>query len=264
MNSRRPSARRPDGLRRRERGFSAIELAVASAISLIVFGTFTTAVTDAIGTSVTTVSTTTLQEDARRILERLRRDLTMTGAIPAATDPTGVALPAVFSNGGAPAGLEEFAHDESYLESLAAQFAPAPEPEQPFNPPPFVAPGNEWEPFGFREFVFRLPRDVDGDGRIVTAAGAIEWGPELFGYLVVPRPDEKNGLCDLVRRVVAEDGSVVDEIVCRQIESATFDVVATKEILPIQAIEVHLHLLREDGQGRVRRLHVATTLVMRN
>jgi hypothetical protein len=255
---------RARGARRTDAGYTAAELAVASAISLIVFGVFTTAITDAIGTTVTTVSSTTLQEDARRVLERLRRDLTMTGPIAAAVDPTGTDLPAVFVNGDATGGLAAFAHDQSALAAIAAGFAPAPEPDEPFSPPPFVAPGNEWEPYGFRDFVFRLPRDVDGDGRIVTGAGAVEWGPELYGYLVVPRANDPNALCDLVRRTIAEDGTIADEVVCRQVESATFDVVATKEVLPIPAVEVHLHLLRQDGQGEIRRLHVATTLVMRN
>jgi hypothetical protein len=250
--------------RRGDAGFTAAELAVASAISLVVFGVFTSAITDAIGTAVTTVSSTTLQEDARRVLERLRRDVTMSGRIAAAVDPTGVDLPAVFSNGEAAGGLAAFAHDEGALATIALGFAPAPEPPEPFSPPAYVAPGNEWEPYGFRDFIFRLPRDVDGDGRIVNAAGAIEWGPELFGYLTIPRPNDKNGLCDLVRRTINADGSTVDDVVCRQIESATFDIVTTKEVLPAPAVEVHLHLLREDGQGAIRRLHVATTLVMRN
>jgi hypothetical protein len=256
----RPSRRRG----RRDAGFSALELTVSATILLAVFGAFATAVTDAVSTSVSTVSAASLQEEARRILDRLRRDVAMTGRIDAAVDPTGAALPAVYSNGDAPAGLEIFEHDVETLTNIASEFAPAPTPEEPFNPPPFVAPGNENEPFGFREFVFRLPRDVDGDGRIVSAVGAVEWGPELFAYLVVPRPNEKDGLCDLIRRSVAADGSFTDDVVARQVESVTFDTVETKQVLPMQAVEIHLHLLRRNSSNGLERLHVATTLVMRN
>jgi hypothetical protein len=163
--------------RRRKRGdsgFSAVELAVSSVIVLFVFGAFSSAVVDAVDVSVRTVGGATLQEEARRILDRLRRDITMTGRITAAADPSGVAMPAVFSNNVAPLGLVAFKHDlNSTLEEIAANFAPAPDPPEPLNPPPFVAPGNEWEPYGFREFVFRLPEDVTGDGVIVSPGGAI-------------------------------------------------------------------------------------------
>jgi hypothetical protein len=249
---------------RRDAGFSALELAVSATILLVVFGAFSAAVTDAVGTSVATVSSVTLQEEARRILDRLRRDVGMTGRIDATVDPTGVAMPAVFANGAAPAGLEAFEHDQELLAEIASTFAPAPVPEEPFSPPPFVAPGNEWEPLGFREFVFRLPRDTTGDGRICSTGGQIEWGPELFGYIVVPRNDTKDAVCDLVRRSVDEFGAVTDEIVCRQVEAATFDIVETKEVLPQQAVEIHLHLIRRNTRDGVERLHVATTLVMRN
>lgn len=249
---------------RRDAGFSALELTISASIMLIVFGGFTVAVTDSIGTSVATVSAVTLQEEARRVLDRLRRDVSMTGRITAAVDPSGVALPAVVSNGAAPVGLEVFEHDTGVLTTLAATFAPAPEPEQPFSPPPFVAPGNEQEPLGFRDFIFRVPRDTTGDGRICSTGGAIEWGHELFGYLVVPRNGEKDSICDLVRRTVDAGGNVVDEIVCRQVEAVTFDMVETKEVLPQQAVEIHLHLIRRNTRDGVERLHVATTLVMRN
>ena len=255
---------RSSARRRRDAGFSALELTVSASIMLVVFGGFSVAVTDSIGTSVATVSAVTLQEEARRVLDRLRRDVSMTGRITAAVDPTGVALPAVVTNGAAPAELDAFEHDTELLAAIASTFPPAPEPEQPFSPPPFVAPGNEWEPLGFREFIFRLPRDTTGDGRICSTGGAIEWGPELFGYLVVPRNGEKDAICDLVRRTVDAGGNAVDEIVCRQVESVTFDLVETKEVLPQQAVEIHLHLIRRNTRDGVERLHVATTLVMRN
>ncbi|HYC76537.1 MAG TPA: hypothetical protein VEI02_02815 [Planctomycetota bacterium] len=259
------SAATPRTVRRRERGFTMLEVILAGSMIAFVFGLYASSVADAIGVATTGVSTVSLQEEARRILERLRRDVAMTGGIDAAADPLGVAFPVVSINGQAPTALAtHFQHDVATLTAIASTFAPAPEPPEPFNPPPYVAPGNELEPYGFREFLFRLPRDVTGDGRICSTGGAVEWGPEVFGYLVLPRPGDKNGLCDLVRRSVDEAGAVVDEVICSQIEAATFDTVATKEILPADAVEIHLHLLREDAQGKVRRLHVATTLVMRN
>jgi hypothetical protein len=172
-------------------------------------------------------------------------------------------LPHVFSNGQPDPLMDaSFQHDMAHLAALAATFpAPAPWP-QPANPPPFVAPGSALEPMGIREVVFRLAADMDGDGRVVSAAtGNIEWDDALVGYVLIPN---NRGTLDLVRRRVDAAGVVTDETICRCVEALTFDSVDTKNVLPIDAVEVHLHLRRVTTRGETQRLHLATTVAMRN
>jgi hypothetical protein len=169
----------------------------------------------------------------------------------------------VYSNGQADPAIDPaFTHDTVFLANLAATFPTPPPWPTPANPPPFVAPGSAIEPLGIRECVFRLPADLDNDGRIVSNATAqIEWGPDLFGYLLIPN---NQGTLDLVRRRVDAAGNATDETICRCVEALTFDSVDTKNILPLNAVEVHLHLLRVTSRGRPQRLHLATTLALRN
>jgi hypothetical protein len=231
------------------------------ALSIVVFGGFSMSVTDAVDFSVNGVGGADLQEVGRRALDRIKRDLQSTGRF---MDPDlGLLLPHVYSNG-SPSGLMDpaFDHDNAALASLAATFPVPPPWPAPANPPPFVAPGSELEPLGIRECVFRLPEDLDNNGRIISSATrAIEWGPDLIGYVLVPN---NGGTLDLIRRRVSDAGVVSDETICRCVEALTFDSVDTKNILPLDAVEVHLHLLRTTARGQVQRLHLATTVGMRN
>src|SRR5262249_39689354 len=145
--------------------------------------------------------------------------------------------------------------------ALAASFPPAAPWPHPANPPAFVAPGCELQPKGIREIVFRLSADLDNDGRIVSAAtGNIEWGPMLVGYQLIPNTQ---GTLDLVRRRVT-GANTRDEVICRGIEALTFDTVDTKNVLPMDAVEVHMHLKRKSTRGQIEKLHLSTTVCMRN
>lgn len=246
---------------RSDAGFTLIETAIVLVVSLAIFGGFTLAVTDAVDFSVNSVGSADIQEVGRRALDQIKRDLQSTGRF---VDPTlGLGLPHVYSNGDPDALMDPaFDHDNAALAAVAATFpTPVPWP-QPASPPPFVAPGSEVEPLGIRECVFRLPADLDGDGRIISSAtGAVEWGPDLVGYVLIP--NAQNTL-DLLRRRVDAAGTVTDEVVCRCVEALTFDSVDSKNILPLDAMEVHLHLLRVTARGQTQRLHLATTVAMRN
>jgi hypothetical protein len=252
--------------RHRERGTSLLELLISAAISLVIFGTFALGVVDGIDWSTQSIGTSDVQEIGRRALETIRRDLVRAGRI--TIDPaTGVLLPAVTSNGTAPTALgPAFTHHTQALEDIAAGFPVAPEWAAPANPPPFVAPGSELEPFGLREIIFRVPQDLDGDGRLLSSTtGAIEWSTALMGFVLIPSGDSL-GTLKLVRRTVAQNGTgaVKDEVVCGNVEALTFDTTETKNILPKDAIEIHLHMARRDTRGRVQRMHLATTVAMRN
>jgi hypothetical protein len=253
--------RRNPATPRRDAGFTLVEIAIVLVVSLVVFGGFTLSITDAVDFSVNSVGSADLQEIGRNSLDRIKRDLQSTGRFVDAT--IGIQFPHVYSNGTPdPAMDPAFDHDNVLLTNLAATFPPAPVWPTPANPPPFVAPGSEVEPLGIRECVFRLPEDQDGDGRIVSSVtGLVEWSPDLIGYVLIPNV---RGTLDLVRRRVDATGNVTDETICRCVEALTFDSVDTKNILPMDAVEVHLHLLRVTARGQTQRLHRATTVAMRN
>jgi hypothetical protein len=243
-----------------ESGSTMVELILVLVLTAVVIGGFSMSVTDAVDFSVNGVGHADLQQIGRSAMDRIKRDMQSTGRF---IDPVlGIQLPHVFSNGQPAAAIPPpFNHDNAYLANLAATF-PVPTPPPPGNPPPFVAPGSELEPLGIRECVFRLPTDLDGDGRIVSSAtGNIEWSSELVGYILVPNAQ---GSLDLLRRRVSSAGAVTDEIICRCVEALTFDSVDSKNILPLLAVEVHLHLRRTTSRGQVQRLHLATTTGMRN
>src|SRR5262245_16067300 len=176
-----------------------VELILVLVLTAVVIGGFSMSVTDAVDFSVNGVGQADLQQIGRNAMDRIKRDLRATGRF---VDPaTGVQLPHVFSNGQPNGALPPaFDHDNAYLAGLAGTF-PTPAPPPPGNPPPFVAPGSEIEPMGIRECVFRVPTDLDSDGRIVSSAtGNIEWSDELIGYVMVPNPQ---GSLDLLRRRVS-------------------------------------------------------------
>jgi prepilin-type N-terminal cleavage/methylation domain-containing protein len=242
-------------------GFTLLESIIVLVLSLVIFGTFSLSVSDAVDFSTHNVGAADLQEIGRRTMDIIKRDVAATGWL--ADAATGIDLPSVGSNGNCDAALQpEFEHDAIALAALAATFpVPAPWPT-PANPPAFVAPGNELEPFGIREIVFRLPQDIDGDGRIVDAGtNTIEWSPNLTGFLMIPNAQ---GTLNLVRRVVDPAGNITDETICRFVEAMTFDTSATKNLLPTDAVEIHLHLLRVNSRGLPQRVHLATTIAMRN
>lgn len=257
----------PASLPRRvaERGMSLVEVLIVSVISVSMMGTFALTVLDAADFTASTVTGADLQIIGRRALDRMSRDVAASGRT---TDvASGVALPYVYSDGQCHAAFPAFTHDHSYFTTLVAQWPNDDTISAGSSPLPFVAPGDEWMSQGIREIVFRRPNDNDGDGSLVVRPGAahageLEWGTSLFGYVVLPNP--KTGTLDLVRRTLASGGSVTDETICRHVESLTLDTSATKPILPLDAVEVHLHLKRVDTRGHVDRLHLATTLAMRN
>jgi len=245
---------------RHDAGMTLLEVTIVVILTTFVIGGFSLSVTDSVETTVSGVGGADLQEVGRRALDRIKADIQATGRF---LDPTlNLQMPHVFSNGQPGNQMApEFAHDQTYLAHLASTFPTSPPWPQPTNPPPFVAPGSELQPKGIREMVFRLPADIDGDGRIVSSAtGNIEWSPSLVGYILVPNAA---GTLNLMRRRVT-GGVIVDELICRCVEALTFDSTDTKNLLPLRAIEVHLHLLRRTSRGQIQRLHLATTAGMRN
>ncbi len=248
--------------RRSDRGFTLIEGIIVMGLTTMMFGVFSMAVNDAADFSATNLGSANLQDQGRIVLEQVRRDVAMGGRI---TDPVyAIPMPSTFVNGTPVSALQStLRHDTTVLTARASHFPPAVSWTTPANPPPYVAPGNENEPMAFREIVIRQPADRDGDGRILAAAtDTIEWSEELIAYIQVPNSDGMS--CNLVRRRVTATGQVVDSVICRFVEAMTFDTTATKPTLPLDAVEIHLHLVRRNGRGQVQRLHLATTVAMRN
>ncbi len=247
--------------RRRESGVTIMEMSVVMLFTMLIFGSYATAVVDGVEFTATNVGGASLHEIGRRTLETIARDLSRTGR---ATDPVyGIFMPHVFREGSPDATLAgNWAHDQVALQALVQSFPPGPPPPpEPVNPPPFVAPGFELTPMGVREIIFRLPEDENGDGRLLDADSNVEWSSTLYGYIMHPNAA---GTLTLYRRSIDAAHQLVEEPICGDVEALTFDSVETKGILPMDAIEVHLHLLRKDVRGRDQRLHITTTMVMRN
>lgn len=246
---------------RSQSGLTLVETTVTLFFTMLVFGIYARSVVDSVEFSAANIGGASLHEIGRRTLETVARDLSRTGN---RIDPVwGIPFPHVFRNGlPDPILSGAWEHDTEQLEEMAAAFPPGPPPPpEPSNPPPFVAPGFELTPMGIREIVFRLPADLDGDGRLLNASNQLEWHPDTFGYIMIPN---HRGTLNLVRRTVTAQHVITDQTICTNVEALTFDSVETKSILPLDAIEVHLHLKRQDVRGRIQRLHLTTTMVMRN
>jgi hypothetical protein len=229
-------------------------------VSAVVVGVFAATVTDTVKVGSETVGGADLQTLGRQALERIAKDLSRTGHV---ASPLGVDLPHVFENGIPDPTLEDgFLHDVQEIQARVATFPLAPLPTGGTTPLPFVAPGQQLQPIGIREVVFALPEDLDGDGRPLNEiTGAIEWGADLVGFILVP---EQEGTMDLVRRTWLQTGEIRDVVICRRVDAMTIDTTVSKQTLPRDAVEIHLHLLRRRPDGLERRMHVFTTVYMRN
>jgi|GEM_PF-3717479 hypothetical protein len=247
--------------RRRQSGVTIMEMSIVMLFTMLIFGTYASSVVDGVEFTASNVGGASLHEIGRRTLENIARDLSRTGRF---TDPEfGIFMPHVFRNGSPEAILNSnWGHDQQALQALVATFPPGPPPPpEPANPPPFVAPGFELTPMAIREIIFRLPEDLNGDGRILDANQNVEWSTTVYGYILHPNAA---GTLTLYRRSIDAAHHLVEEPICGDVEALTFDSVETKGILPMDAIEIHLHLLRRDVRGRDQRLHITTTMVMRN
>lgn len=166
--------RRAEGPRR---GFSLIEIAVAVAISAVLFSAIYSVLNTAVSGDRALRVRVDLQLDAVRILREVTEILKNSGPIDANGD--GVFDPGDYPylwNDGASNALPHggfYAYLDSSNSGIVQKATSAHEGLGPS-----------------QEIAFRQPRDVDGDGRPTRVAdGVIEWGTDTFAIVLVPGPD---------------------------------------------------------------------------
>jgi prepilin-type N-terminal cleavage/methylation domain-containing protein len=208
----------------RTRGFSLIEVAIAVAISAMIFSAIYTVLNTAVSGDRELRVRVDLQLDAVRILKDVTEVLKNSGPIDANDD--GVFdpgdYPYVWTDGSS--NTSPFGGFYAYLDSANSGIVP-----QATSP-------NEGQGAS-QEIAFRQPRDVDGDTRPTrTADGAIEWGTESFAFVLVPGP---NGNELQLRRYNASFALVSSRLIGRHVERITFETAAT-EPQPVVAPQVPL------------------------
>ena len=223
-------------MRRRGRaGFSLVEALVSSFIFVALLIAVYAALTDAMGFQGIQGTYVKMQMDGRRALDRMANELRMTGRFNNAV-PGEPGYPYIFTNGLA---FDMFAANSHAL---------------PVKHMPVGNPANG----DIREIVFKVPRDVDGDGLLTAAAtGKIEWSVEDISYVV---ETDTSGINVLERR---EDG-VVTDIMARYVERVTFDTIDTDATVDINEIVITLYMAREAPKGVWLQCNLSTCVTMRN
>ena len=167
---------RPDRQRRTrcKGGFSMIEVAIAVAISAVLFSAIYTVLNTAVSGDKALRTRVDLQLDAVRILREVTEILKNSGPIDVNSD-------GVFDPGDYPyiwndgtSNSAPFGGFYAYLDSANAGIV-----QQATSANEGLGPS--------QEIAFRQPKDVDGDGRPTRVSdGAIEWGTDTFSIVLVP------------------------------------------------------------------------------
>lgn len=164
-----------------------------------------------------------IEEQGRRALMSISAEIKEAGYV---TDSvTGASYPYIFSDGAAAGRFAAYSHST---------------------------------PSQCREIVFRMVKDLDGDGfKTDSASGDIEWGADEISYLLVAGAD---GVNRLERRV--NNGS--PRIVARFVERVRFDDSGTDSSIPYGQIRVTLEMKKVSPEGRAIRTTYSTLVRMRN
>jgi len=214
-------------------GYTILEMA----ISMVILGIVLAGVFSVLGASrsifQTGITLSSLQDQARKALDQITREVRQSGTV--INDPHSP-YPYLFVDGNAEGYYAHHWH------------------------PPAVSHASPGDPdYGpNREIVFRMAKDVDGDGLLTNAStGEIEWGPEEISYVVLTTDD---GVNELQRRI--NGGSPV--AVVRHVERIVFDDYYTNPGLTKNQISIIIHMRNTTKTGRVLRTYLSTTVNMRN
>ena len=211
-------------------GFTIVELAIASAILLVLAGTLVQSARSMRNSASNASVMESLETRGVRALQRISSDLRRSGF--------GGGYPHLFVDSGAAGIFAAHAHPPAVK----------------------VAEDGEYDFGPNREIVFRLPLDADGDGvPDVDGDGALTWDASEFSYVVVTNAE---GVNVLERRVDA--GNPV--VIARHVERIAFDDSATAgaAAVPLNAIRVQIFFRQADEQGRVARYATETVIWLRN
>jgi hypothetical protein len=221
--------------RRGQRGFSLVEALVSSFIFVALLIAVYSALSDSMGFQGVQGTYIKMQMGARRALDRMSNELRMTGRFnnPVAGQP---GYPYVFTGGVA-------------LGSFAAESHDAPAKHLPVGN---TANGDS------RDIVFKIPRDVDGDGLLTAAVnGKIEWSVEDISYVLMTDP---NGINVLERR----ENGVVTDVLASYVERITFDTIDNDPTVGSTEVVITLYMAQPTPRGTWLQTNLTTCVSMRN
>jgi hypothetical protein len=108
------------------------------------------------------------------------------------------------------------------------------------------------------ELAFRLPGDIDGDGRPTNAStGALEWDPREFSYRV---DRTETGEFRVGRYVDGVRASTLG----RHVRRVTFDVLSFDSSVPRNQIAVTLFLEKATSEGQLISVAMEGAIQLRN
>jgi len=249
MSTSRANTARPTGSRLRRRGFTLVELALSSALLLLLVGSLALAL-DRAGRSTRQGSAQVeLQNQGARALRAVVAGLQRSGFV---SDGAGRAFPHLFVDG-TPLDASFELHGHAPPAALAGPAAEL--------PAEFHAPS--------REVVFLQPADLDDDGDALNGLlpdgrpdldeqGELVWDAAEHAFVVLEGPDGARHLVErvdgLVRRSIARG---VDRLECT---SSTEDPVG----VPLGTLRVRLWLHAVDGQGALHPLRIEQLVRLEN
>lgn len=220
-------------LRGKNEGYTILEMAISMVILGIVLAGVFSVLAASRSIFQTGITLSSLQDQARKALDQITREVRQSGTV--INDPYSP-YPYLFVDGNAEGYYEHHWH------------------------PPAVSHSSPGDPdYGpNREIVFRMAKDVDGDGLLTSATtGAIEWGPDQISYVVLTTDD---GVNELQRRI----NGVLPVTVVRYVERIVVDDYRTDPELTKNQISIVIHMRRTTRTGRLLRTCLSTTVNMRN
>jgi hypothetical protein len=224
----------------RRRGFTALELTLATAALLLTAGMTVTAIDKMQRTAHQTATAMGVQEDAERALEQVCDRLARSGFVTSG----GFDYPHLFVDGVPGVGFTAHAHaaPESFVIVVNG------------------APQASWS----REIVFLRPLDADAPGTAghgtpdLDANGALMWDTDECSLVVLPSGDGRNELWFCVDTAPTELlASNVESLICT-------DTALAGAAVPTNSIQVELTLRGLDDQGRLARYTARALVRMRN
>jgi len=247
--------------KRTSRGFTLVEVVVATTVLMVMAGSLITAMQGMRGLTDAGNLEVKLQEAGERALSRMVEDLRRSGFVEVdlGGGPPLQSFPYIFKDGDPtlgwtwgidPTGANPDNTDPPVTNMGVHAHAPAAKAAQPGDPD-----------FGpNQEIVFVIPADADLDGvPDIDASGDIVWSPNQISYVLVTRLD---GVNYVERRV----NGVNNQKVAMNVERLVFDDNTSSGggAVRVNTIRIEIHFRQVDSQGLVHRYVAQTSLRLRN
>jgi len=221
--------------RSRRSGFTLVEMAIGATLLVILGASILESTSSMKRMALTSSTESVLQEQARRALHTMIRDLRSSGFV----ELGGLDYPHFFDGAPEPNyGAPEHAHE----------------------PPIKVAEAGDIDFGPNREILIVTPADADGNGApdVSLATGKLAWEADnLVSYTVVAGTDGRNSL---VRR--ESDGNL--RVIARDVERLNIEDWTTNPILPPNTVRVQVYFRSTDDDGREYQYRTESWVSLRN